>query len=76
MTTLMFCDVILRMNLENWKDFETSKLNADVEIDERYQAFIEAFHNENDATEDGKQKEVEAQSKDISTKARTSLESS
>ena len=71
-TTLMFCDVILRMNLENWQDFETSKLKDEVDIMERYHAFMEAFHEEKDTIKDGKQIEGGAQSGDISTKIRLS----
>ena len=68
-TTIMFCDVILRMNLENWKDFETSKLKDEDEINERYQGFFEAFHDGKDTFKDGNQLDVEAQNEDISMKA-------
>ena len=42
----MFCDLILRINLENWQEFETSKLSEEVEIKERYEVLITAFQNE------------------------------
>jgi hypothetical protein len=56
-TTLMFSDMILPMNLENWQEFEASKLKAETEMHERYQAFIEAFQDEKDTMKDRSTKE-------------------
>ena len=63
-TTVMFCDLILRMNLENWQDFESSKLKDEAAIKEKYEAFIEAYHHEKDTTEElKKQSEVDGSAK-------------
>ena len=59
-TTLMFSDTILRMNIENWQDFETSKLINEAEIMEHFKAFISAFHDQNDTAKDGQKKVTDA----------------
>jgi hypothetical protein len=44
-TTLMFCDALLRMNLESWQDHETSRLKNEDEIGQRYKAFTDSYEN-------------------------------